>query len=154
MEFHLAQLNIAKMKMPLEDPSMQDFVDNLDNINALADSSPGFVWRLKDEDDNATNISVFDDDTLLVNLSVWDSVESLKKFVYETQHAQILRRKKEWFDRIESAYLVLWWITAGHTPSVSEAESRLTYLREHGETVYAFSFRNVFDADQASLTLP
>ena len=141
--YHLAQLNIATMREPLESPSMAEFVANLDRINALADSAPGFVWRLKDEQGDATSVRPFGED-VLVNMSVWESVESLQDFAFRTAHTDIMRRRREWFDRMEQAYAVLWWIAAGHIPSIAEAAQRLALLREHGPTADAFTFRQSF----------
>ena len=140
---HLAQLNIATMREPLESPSMAEFVASLDRINALADSAPGFVWRLKDEQGDATSVRPFGED-VLVNMSVWESVESLQDFAFRTAHTDIMRRRREWFDRMEQAYAVLWWIAAGHTPSIAEAAQRLALLREHGPTADAFTIRQSF----------
>ncbi|MEE4192577.1 MAG: DUF3291 domain-containing protein [Halieaceae bacterium] len=142
--YQLAQLNIAQMRTPFEDPSMQDFVDNLDRINALADASLGFVWRLEDEEGNATAYRPFGDD-LLVNLSVWEDLESLKSFVFQSAHADIMKRRGEWFDRMPQAYLVLWWVPAGHRPTEQEAGEKLELLRSQGPTPDAFTFREPFD---------
>ncbi|MDE2347513.1 MAG: DUF3291 domain-containing protein [Gammaproteobacteria bacterium] len=141
--YHLAQLNIATMREPLESPSMAEFVANLDRINALADAAPGFVWRLKDEQGDATSARPFGDN-ILVNLSVWESIESLHHFAFRTAHTDIMRRKREWFDRMKQAYAVLWWIAAGHIPSTTEAARRLMLLRDHGPTAEAFIFRQPF----------
>ena len=140
---HLAQLNIAKAKAPLDDPLMQEFMDNLDPINAIAESSSGFIWRLKDESGDATSIQVFDDPSLIVNMSVWESIESLKDFMFKTHHLDFLKRKNEWFEKIAEANHVLWWVPAGHEPNVIEAKERLLHLREQGESDHAFTFRSV-----------
>jgi hypothetical protein len=131
--YELAQLNIAVMKEPLESPRMADFVANLDRINALAESSPGFVWRFKTEDGNATALRPLGDDTL-VNFSVWRDVESLNKYVYKSAHVEIMRE----------AWVVLWWIPRGHRPTVSEAIARLELLRAKGPTQEAFTFKRAF----------
>ena len=141
--WHLAQLNIAHLKAPLDSPVLSDFVANLDLINALAEASPGFVWRLKDDGGNATAIRPFGDD-YIVNLSVWTDVESLRTFVYESAHIEILKRKKEWFQRMQRAYSVLWWIPAGTTPDATEAKARLGLLDQHGPTNEAFTFAKTF----------
>lgn len=141
--YHLAQLNIATMREPLESPSMAEFVANLERINAMADSAPGFVWRLKDEQGDATSVRPFGEN-ILVNMSVWESVESLHNFAFRTAHADIMRRRRDWFDRMEQAYAVLWWVAAGHMPSTAEAAKRLALLREHGPTADAFTFRQSF----------
>ena len=152
--FHLAQLNIAKMKAALEDPVMQDFVDNLDVVNATAESSPGYVWRLQGDEGNATSMRVFEDNMLLVNFSVWETVDDLKTFVYDSMHVNFLRRKREWFEKFDGVFLVLWWIRAGDIPEVDEAQKRLAWLQANGESEYAFSFRKLYPADENFLHLP
>ena len=144
-DYQLAQLNIAQMRYDTEAPEMADFVGNLDLINAMADSSPGFVWRLQDEEGNATAFRPFGDD-MLVNISVWEDMESLRQFVFKTAHSDIMKRRAEWFDRMESDYLVLWWVPAGHTPDEAEAGEKLEILRREGPGPQAFTFRNPFDA--------
>lgn len=141
---HLAQLNIAKAKYSLDAPEIKEFIDNLDPINQLAESSDGFIWRLKDESGDATNIQAFDDPNIIVNMSVWDSVDALKNFMFRTHHRDFLRRKKEWFHNIPEDSYVLWWIPAGHIPSIDEAIEKLEYLRKNGDTPQAFSFKSNF----------
>lgn len=141
--FELAQLNIAVMKEPLESPRMADFVANLDRINALAESSPGFVWRLQTEAGDATALRPLGEETL-VNVSVWRDVASLNKYVYGSAHVEVMRRRKEWFERMREAYVVLWWVPHGHRPSVTEAIERLQLLRAKGPTEEAFTFRSAF----------
>jgi len=138
-EFHLAQLNIAKMLATKEDPIMQDFVNNLDRINSLADKSVGFVWRMIEEIENP-----FNDDSLLINMSVWEDLDSLFSFTYNSDHVQIFKRKKEWFSKIDTMHMVSWYIHKGHLPTLIEAKKRLDYLIVHGETPYAFSFKSKF----------
>lgn len=142
-EYHLAQLNIASMKYTMESDEMSGFTANLDRINGLADDSPGFIWRLQSEEGNATEIRVFGENTL-VNLSVWQDLEALRVFVYDTAHAAIMRRRREWFDRVNEAYMVLWWIPASHLPSLEEARSRLELLQENGASPDAFNFSQPF----------
>lgn len=149
--YQLAQLNIAVMKAPLDSPVMADFVDNLDRINALADGAPGFVWRLQDEDGDATALRPFGDD-VLVNMSVWESIDALNAYVYRSDHVGVMRRRKEWFERMKEAYMVLWWIPAGHRPTAQEAAERLALLRQEGPTSNAFSFRNAFPSPDAAST--
>lgn len=141
-ERELAQLNIARLKAPLDSPELADFVANLDRINRLAEGSPGYVWRLMDESGNATGIRHFGPD-YIVNLSVWRDAESLHAFAFQSEHVQIMRRRREWFERMAEAYLVLWWIPAGHRPDVAEAARRLDHLRRNGPTPEAFTFREV-----------
>ncbi|MWV16186.1 DUF3291 domain-containing protein [Pseudomonas sp. L-22-4S-12] len=143
--YHLAQLNIASMKEPLESPGMADFVANLERINALAESSPGFVWRLQDEAGDATAIRPFGEQ-VLVNLSLWQDVESLSDYAYKSAHSEMLKRRNEWFSRLGEAHMVLWWVPAGHLPDVREAAERLRLLRGSGPTGEAFSFRARFAA--------
>jgi len=150
--YELAQLNVAIMKEPLESPGMADFVANLDRINALAESSPGFVWRLQTEEGDATAMRPMGDDTL-VNVSVWQDVDALNKYVYGSAHVEIMRRRKEWFERMREAYVVLWWVRKGHRPTVQEAIAKLEQLRANGPTEDAFTFRQAFlppDAPRSS----
>jgi hypothetical protein len=147
--YHLAQLNVGIATAALDSPVMADFMGNLDRINALAESSPGFVWRLKADDGNATSLRPIDDRTL-VNMSVWTDAQSLSAFVFRTAHVEIMRRRREWFERMPQAYLVLWWVPAGHIPSTDEAVARLAHLREHGTTPHAFNFRSVFPPPDAT----
>ena len=140
----LAQLNIALAKYALDAPEIKDFVDNLDLVNGIAESSEGFVWRLKDESGDATNIKAFDDPNMIVNMSVWDSVDSLKNFMFRTHHRDFMRRKNEWFHRLAEDTYVLWWVEDDHIPSLDEAIERLDHLREVGDTPCAFTFKTNF----------
>lgn len=144
--YHLAQLNIATSLADMEDPIMADFAAGLDPINTIAERSDGFIWRLKDESGNATQIQHFDDPNILVNMSVWRDVDSLKQFMFKTDHIHFLKRKKDWFKPAQQPTYVLWWIPAGRLPSVEEAVTRLTLLREQGDTAEAFTFKQVFAA--------
>jgi Domain of unknown function (DUF3291) len=141
---HLSQVNIALPQEPLDSPALAEFVAGLEPVNALADGSPGFVWRLQTEEGDATGIRAFGDDRLIVNLSVWTSLEALRAFVYGGGHLAVMRRRREWFERMGGAFLALWWVPAGHVPSVAEAEERLERLRRLGPTPDAFSFRTHF----------
>jgi heme-degrading monooxygenase HmoA len=141
--FQLAQVNIGRTKAPLDSPLLADFMAALDPVNARADAAPGFVWRLQDEAGNATSLRVFDDETL-VNMSVWESPEALRDWVYgDPEHLAALRRRREWFEKVEM-FMCLWWVPAGHVPTVHEAEERLTHLRAHGPTAHAFSFQVLY----------
>jgi hypothetical protein len=153
MRFQLAQLNIGRLAAPLTSPQLQGFVDALDPINALADAAPGFVWRLQTEDGDATAVRAYDDDLLIVNMSVWESLESLADFVYRSDHQQVMRGRRQWFDRMVEAYMVLWWIPAGHRPAVDEATDRLARLRANGPTPEAFTFRVPFPPPDTSQTV-
>jgi Domain of unknown function (DUF3291) len=152
-QYELAELNIAVMKEPLDSPRMADFVANLERINALAESSPGFVWRLQTQEGDATALRPLGDSTL-VNLSVWQDAAALNHYVYKTAHVEIMRRRKEWFERMSEAYMVLWWVPSGHRPSVMQAIERLQLLRAQGPSADAFTFRHAFpppDAQQQPL---
>jgi hypothetical protein len=146
--FELAQLNIAWMKEPLDSPLLADFVANLDRINALADRSPGFVWRLETDEGDATALRPLGDD-VLVNMSVWKDLESLHAYVYKSDHARIMSRRKEWFHRMQEAYSVLWWVPTGHRPDIVEAKRKLDALRFDGPHAEAFTFRKAFPAPGA-----
>lgn len=147
--YHLAQLNVAALKAPLDSPELKDFVDNLDRINALAESSDGFAWRLKGDGNDATSLRPLGEH-VIVNLSVWRDVAALKRYVYQSAHVEIMRRRREWFARMAEAYLVLWWVPAGHQPTVAEAVARLAQLRKHGPSREAFTFGEAFAAPDAA----
>lgn len=149
-QYELAQLNIATMKEPLDSPLMTDFVANLDRINALAEQAPGFVWRLQTEEGDATALRPLGENTL-VNMSVWRDVQSLNDYVYRSAHVEIVRRRKEWFERMAQAWAVLWWVPSGHRPDVAEAAERLAELRAQGPTPRAFTFKQAYPApDEAA----
>ncbi len=148
--WHLAQLNVGRMVAPTSAPEVAEFMAALDPINALADAAPGFVWRLQTDSGNATDIHEFDDPLLLLNLSVWESIETLRAFTYTTAHTDVLRRRREWFDKLGEAHLVLWWVPAGHIPTTAEAIERLERLRRDGPTPAAFTFRAPFEPDAAA----
>jgi hypothetical protein len=143
MTSHIAQLNIGRFRYPTNDPRMAGFMTNLDRINTLAERSDGFVWRLKDESNNATAIRPATDPTLAVNLSVWESVEALERFVWATVHKQFYNRKNEWFDKPEAPHFVMWPVPAGHIPDLAEAMGRLEYLRARGDSDFAFGWSHL-----------
>jgi hypothetical protein len=149
--YQLAQLNIARAREPLDSPQLAGFVEALEPVNALADAAPGFVWRLQTEDGDATAIRPFDDDLLLVNMSVWESLEALAGFAYRSDHRDVMVQRRKWFERMDEAFLVLWWVPAGHRPTVEEAKERLFHLRRHGPTAEAFTFRSPFPAPDAGV---
>jgi hypothetical protein len=146
--YHIAQVNIGRIKGPLEDPVMAGFVARLDEINALADASPGFVWRLQTSAGNATYFRPYDDDRLLLNMSVWENIDALKFYVYNTAHAELLRQRAAWFEKFSGAYTALWWVPAGHIPGIDEAKKRLARLDAHGPTQFAFTFKTIFPPDE------
>ena len=151
----LAQLNIGVIKGPMDSPVMADFANNLDRINALAEATPGFVWRLQTDDGDATAIRPFpNDENMLVNMSVWRDVESLNRYVYASAHVELMRRRREWFERMDQAFMVLWWVPQGHRPIVTEAIARLEHLRAHGPGPQAFTFRHAFSAPDVAPSLP
>lgn len=144
MKYHLSQLNIARFKKPQSHAANAEFVNNLDRVNAIAESQPGFVWRLKGDGNDAMDLHAFDDPNIVSNMSVWESVEALSDFVYRNKaHGEIMRKRHLWFEKIEF-FLVLWWIEAGHTPTLDEAKLRLDQLQKHGPTAHAFTFRQTF----------
>ncbi|WUI03158.1 DUF3291 domain-containing protein [Spirillospora sp. NBC_00431] len=148
--YHLAQFNVGTLRAPLDDPLLADFVALLDPVNALADAAPGFVWRLVEEGEaDATGMRPAGED-VIINYSVWESRDSLWDFVYRSAaHLETLRRRREWFQRHVEAHLVLWWIPAGHVPTVEEALERLALIREHGPSPRAFTFNSAFTAEEA-----
>lgn len=147
--YHLAQVNIGRVRAPIEDPLMSGFVSRLDEINALADGSPGFVWRLQTQVGNATYFRPYpEDDRILINMSVWESIASLRHYVYKTAHAELLRQREEWFERFSGVYMALWWVPAGRRPGLDEATKRLAHLEKHGPTQFAFTFKTTFAPDE------
>jgi hypothetical protein len=148
--YHLAQVNIGRVRAPIEDPLMSGFVSRLEEINALADGTPGFVWRLQTPVGNATYFRPYpEDDRILINMSVWESIASLRHYVYKTAHAELLRQREEWFERFLGVYMALWWVPAGHRPGLDEATKRLAHLERHGPTQFAFTFKITFEPDES-----
>jgi hypothetical protein len=145
--YHVAQVNIGRIRAELDDPIMAGFVDRLEEINALADASPGFVWRLQTDAGNATYFRPFQDERTLLNMSVWESVETLRQYVYRSAHRELLGQRHEWFERFEGVYAALWWVPAGHIPGIDEARRRVAHLGAHGPTQFAFTFQTVFPID-------
>ena len=137
---YLAQINIGRMKAPLDDPAMAGFVSRLDDLNALADRSPGFVWRLQGDEGNNTYLRPYEDERIIVNMSVWESLEELRAYVYSSAHAELLKQRRDWFEKFDGVMMALWWIPAGHIPSIDEAKQRLASVEQHGPTQFAFSF--------------
>jgi hypothetical protein len=152
--YQLAQVNVARLLASLDSPLLAGFVSALEPINALADASAGFVWRLQTPDGDATSIRAFEDDMIIVNMSVWQSLDALADFVYRSPHVQVMRDRKQWFEHMREAYMTLWWIRAGHIPTVDEAKERLEHLRAHGPTAYAFTFKRPFGPRQAEMVPP
>jgi hypothetical protein len=150
--FHLAEINIGRLRAPVGDPMIADFVANLDRINALAEASPGFVWRLTGEGNDATDIKPDPTDEMMaVNMSVWENPAALGAFVYRSDHLPIMRRRHEWFEKME-LYMALWWVPVGHRPTVAEGMAKVETLRRLGPTAEAFTFKTPFpapDADEA-----
>jgi hypothetical protein len=144
MPYQIAQLNVGRAVAPLESAQLADFMAWLDAVNAIADRSPGFVWRLQGDNGNNTSLKVSDDAQLIVNMSVWASIEDLHAFTYRSDHKAVFARRYEWFERAAGPNMVLWWIPAGTTPTVEEALARLRRLAEHGPTPDAFGFKSVF----------
>jgi hypothetical protein len=144
-QYHLAQVNTAILRAPLDTPEMADFVAQISRVNAIADADPGFVWRLRSEGaDDATSIRAFEDERILITLTVWKSLEALLDYVYRSDHASIMRDRRRWFEKSDQPNLALWWIPVGYTPTVAEAKERLELLQRYGSTPQAFSFRKPF----------
>jgi len=150
MEFHLAQVNIARLLAPLGSEQMAGFVAALGPVNATADDAPGFIWRLKDEEaGDATSIEGFAWDAaghigVIVNMSVWTDMDRLTEYVYSPLHREALRQRRQWFAAVDEPTTACWWVPAGHVPSVGEAEDRVRHLREHGPTPHAFTLKRHF----------
>jgi hypothetical protein len=142
---HIAELNIARLLHPQDDPRVAPFMNALDAVNGIAERSDGFIWRLKDETGNATSIEVFEDPQLIANLSVWSDVESLENFVWKTVHRQFYNRRAEWFSVLEMSHFVMWEVEEGHEPSLAEARERLEYLNAHGDSDHAFGWEHLPD---------
>ena len=140
MKYQLAQINIALAQDSIESGVMKGFVDRLEEINSLADKSPGFVWRLQSEEGDATSFQVFDDSLMLINISVWEDIESLKKFVYKSMHVELIQDREAWFHKMVKAHQALWWVPYGHIPSIEEGKEKLDYLQQNGPSKTAFSF--------------
>lgn len=147
LDYHVAQLNLAKMRAPILDPLMAEFVENLERINKLGDNTPGCVWRLE-ADLNETTIPYSDDLMIITNLTVWQNIDALHQFTYYSQHTDFYRRRLEWFEKMDTPSLVLWWIPAGHIPTVDEAKERLELLTNQGPTPLAFTFKNRFTIEE------
>ncbi|PWU25927.1 DUF3291 domain-containing protein [Pseudomonas sp. RW407] len=144
--YHLAQVNIARARAPLDHPLMRDFVDQLAPVNALAEASRGFVWRLQDEAGDATGVQAFDDPRIIVNLSLWESLEALRDYVYGGEHLAVLRRRRDWMEKLPGPTLALWWLPAGQLPSLAQARAALRSLAERGPSAEAFSIARPFPA--------
>jgi len=146
-QWHLAQVNIGRARGAMTEPVMQGFAARLEEINGLAERTPGFVWRLQTEDGNATAIRPYGDERIMINMSVWADLESLREYVFRSAHAGVMRQRRDWFVKFEGVYVALWWVPAGHIPHVEEAVGRLTHLEAHGPTPHAFSFQQPFDPE-------
>ena len=144
--WQLAQINIARLIAPLDDPRIAPFIAELDPVNALADHRPGFVWRLQSESGNATGLAYNDDPFVIVNMSVWESLEALRHFTYRGSHMEIFRKRREWVEKMERPHYCLWWVPGGHTPTIAEGRERLEHYQEHGSTPYSFWFPQPFPA--------
>ncbi|MBV9887419.1 MAG: DUF3291 domain-containing protein [Acidobacteria bacterium] len=146
MLYHLAQINIGRMVAPIDDPRIAEFVKGLAPINALADRSPGFVWRLQSDSGNATDIPFNEDPTMLLNMSVWESLEALRNYTYQSEHLQFFRKRAQWFLKLDKPHYCLWWVPAGHRPSVREGRERIEHYQDHGATPFSFWFSQHFPA--------
>jgi Domain of unknown function (DUF3291) len=145
MNYYLAQINIAKLLEPIDSPLLEDFVDDLNQINEIAESSPGFVWRLQDENGNATGINPFDDTSYIVNLSVWKTIDDLKNFVYNSGHMEVFRKRAKWFEKMKTPHMALWWINSNDFPTALDGKNKLIQLETLGDTQESFSFKLLFE---------
>ena len=146
--FHLAQVNIGRARGEMTDPIMAGFFARLEEINALAERTPGFVWRLQTEDGDATAVRPYpDDNRILINMSVWTGLAALRGYVFRSDHADVMRQRRDWFERFERVYVAMWWVPAGHRPTVAEAVERLAHLEAHGPGPQAFSFAQPYGPD-------
>ena len=142
--YQLAQINVGRLRAPLDDPQVAGFADALDAVNAIADATPGFVWRLQTEEGNATTIQTTDDPLFLINISVWETAEALYDYVYRSEHVDFMRKRSDWFERMEAPHMCLWWIPTGEVPTPQQALHRLERFKQDGPTEYSFSFRHQF----------
>ena len=140
---HLAQINIGTLIAPIDDPLVADFVNQLDEINTLAERSTGFVWRFQDDSGNATNVQLYDDPKQIINMSVWESPEALKAFTYLSRHVEVFKNRKQWFVPLAIPHFAMWWIPADTYPSPEEGLRRIAHLQVHGESGRAFTFRKL-----------
>ncbi|MEH6609939.1 MAG: DUF3291 domain-containing protein [Halioglobus sp.] len=150
-KWHLAQINVGTIRYLHEDPRMSGFMSRLDEINALADHSPGFVWRLQSDSGNATDIDVGGEPLFLANMSVWESADALFSYVYKSMHQEVLVQRRKWFEKSQELYQVLWWIPAGHTPSAQEGLDKLELLKELGPSPRAFTFKTQFPCPEGKV---
>jgi hypothetical protein len=147
--WNVAQVNIGRINAPsIDHPIMSEFVAQLDTINRLAESSKGFVWRLKEEGGNATSIPFSDDDRIIVNMSVWETIDDLSHFTYKTLHRDVLSQRAKWFEKMSQHFQALWYVQKNSFPSVDDARTRLKYLQENGPTPMAFTFAKRFSAEE------
>jgi len=150
MKYHIAQVNIGRLRYPIDDPRMADFVNNLEKINTLGEQSKGYVWRLQDESGDATSFRPFDDEQIAVNLTVWETIEDLYQYVYYSEHTDFFRRRQEWFEKMDDyPYMAMWWIPAGELPTLEDMKRRLDYMHGHGPTPYAFTFKERYTPEDA-----
>lgn len=145
MAYQLAQINVGKMKgVDIDDPIMKEFVDNLDYVNGLAEQHPGFVWRLQDDENNATSFNPYNNVSIIINISVWKDVATLKSFVYNSPHFEFVKRRREWFEKFATHHFAMWWIESGRFPTVEEATEKLKLLEANGNAPEVFDFRQTF----------
>jgi heme-degrading monooxygenase HmoA len=142
---HLAQINIAHLLAPIDSPLLADFVADIDYINGIAEKSKGFVWRLKDDSGNATDINPFDNKQYIVNMSVWESLDDFKKFVYESGHVEVFKKRAKWFSKMNTPHAAMWWVSNGHVPTAQEGKEKLEFLAKNGDTIDSFSFKRIFE---------
>ncbi len=145
MGYLLAQINIAKLLAPIDSPLLEDFVNDLDRINQIAEKSNGFVWRLQDESGNATGINPFDEESSIINISVWESIDELKNFVYNSGHLDVFMKRAKWFKKMKTPHMALWWIKSDELPTALDGKNKLLQLEVNGDTQESFSFKQLFE---------
>ena len=150
-DYHLAEINVARLIAPIDDPRIAGFVQQLDPVNRLAEQSQGFVWRLQSSSGNATDIIFTDDPLLIVNMSVWESPEALRDFTYASAHLSVFRKRRDWFEKMDLPHYCLWWIPSGSIPTLAGAKQRLEHYQKHGPTQYAFWFQQLYPAPSEQL---
>lgn len=146
--YHLAEINIATMLAPMDSEIMAGFVARLDEINALADAAPGFVWRLQSEDGDAMSIRVYDNEFIIVNMSVWESIDALYEYAYKSDHVEVFRQRRDWFEKMSTPILAMWWIPTGTFPTPEDGKAKLEYMEKHGVTPLAFTFKQQFTVEE------
>ncbi|MBO0789530.1 MAG: DUF3291 domain-containing protein [Ktedonobacteraceae bacterium] len=150
--YYIAEMNIGRIRAPYDDPIMAGYVKRRREMDTLARRSPGFIWRRTGPGSNAKETDLYEDQTIIANVSVWATIEDFANFVYKTGHQEVIDRGHEWFVSLDGPHYAMWWVPQGHLPSAEEARERLEYLRTYGETPYAFTFKRWFPSPDERIT--